>query len=126
MGNTKNGRYSIEWRIYKRIDGMNRRLVMRCKNKVLHLKLIEAGVYDIEYDYYDRSGNKYTKKMYNAITYMGSDYIIERKGRGGSLPYSFEWSDHVCAQNEILYTFQWSDHVCALEDLSSDTYWEPI
>ena len=126
MENTKNGKYSIEWRIYKRIDGMNRRLVMKCKNKVLHLKLIEAGVYDIEYDYYDRSGNKYTKKMYNAITYMGSDYIIERKGRGGSLPYSFEWSDHVCAQNEIMYTFKWRDHVCALEDLSSDTYWEPI
>lgn len=65
----KEANYSIEWRVFKRIDGMKRRLVLKCRNRVLYLKLIEHGVYDIEFDYFDRNGNKYTKTMYNAVTY---------------------------------------------------------
>lgn len=122
---SRNSKYSIEWRVYKRIDGMDRRLILKCRNLVMHLKMIETGVYDVEYDYFDRNGNKYTKKMYNAITYVGGEYTI-KNGSAGSLPYNFEWSDWICAQDKIHYQFQWSNYVCATEEITSDTYWEQI
>jgi hypothetical protein len=115
----RNGIYSIEWRVYKRTDGMNRRLVLKCRNLSMHLKLIEVGVYDVEYDYFDRNGNKYTKKMYNAITYLGGDYY--HHGNNGN-----NGDDGGGGGGGNIYTFEWSEHVCLKKEQEDGTYWERI
>ena len=110
---------SIEWRIYKRIDGMRRKLVTKCMNNALLLRLIESGIYDVEFDIFDEFGNKYTKVMYNAVTYTGEyDHIYDdwynEDYEQEQIPYGFVWGTYVCEQDSSSYMFAWdsSPYIC--------------
>jgi hypothetical protein len=59
----------VRWKVYKRIGENERTLLFEVYNKCLPLTLDEYGVYDVEVDLFDNYGNKYSKKIPNAITY---------------------------------------------------------
>lgn len=63
-------KYTCIWKLYKRSKNNTRKLIFECTNHTSIFKLPEKGIYDIELEYFDMYGNKSTKSLISAITYV--------------------------------------------------------
>lgn len=60
---------TVRWKIYRHLTDTSKVLISECFNKVMSIKFIEYGTYDIELTIWDEFGNRYDKRMDGYITY---------------------------------------------------------